>query len=87
MHVCKQETLEAAYRLVRANKGAAGIDGVTFADLEGAGVGELLEEIEEELREGTYRPMGNRRVEPLKTGAKSACWGSLRSRTAWCRAP
>lgn len=70
VHVCKQETLEAAYRLVRANKGAAGIDGVTFADIERVGVGELLKEIEEELREGTYRPMGNRRVEIPKDGGK-----------------
>lgn len=87
VHVCKQETLEAAYKLVKANKGAAGIDGVTFADIERAGVGELLKEIEEELREGTGDPWGTDAWRYLKAGAKSACWGSLRSRTAWWRAP
>ncbi len=36
-HVCKEETLAEAYRLVKANKGAPGVDGVTFADIEAWG--------------------------------------------------
>ena len=31
VHVCKRETLREAYRLAKANDGAPGIDGVTFA--------------------------------------------------------
>ena len=34
VHVCKMETLMAAYALARANHGAPGIDGVTFEDIE-----------------------------------------------------
>ena len=34
VHVCKKETLEAAYRLAKANNGAPGIDGVTFEAVE-----------------------------------------------------
>ena len=31
VHVCKMETLRAAYELAKNNNGAPGIDGVTFA--------------------------------------------------------
>lgn len=34
VHVCKMETLEEAYRLTKGNKGAPGIDGVTFESIE-----------------------------------------------------
>jgi len=38
VHVCKWETLLEAYRQAKANDGAPGIDGVTFAAVEAAGV-------------------------------------------------
>ena len=34
VHVCKMETLREAYTLARRNNGSAGIDGVTFEDIE-----------------------------------------------------
>src|SRR5262249_40516850 len=34
VHVCKRETLQEAYLLAKANDGAPGIDGVTFAAVE-----------------------------------------------------
>ena len=37
VHVCKVETLRTAYTLARKNKGAPGIDGVTFATIEAQG--------------------------------------------------
>jgi group II intron reverse transcriptase/maturase len=46
---------------VRANRGAAGIDGETFASIEAAGVDSLLDEIQKQLRNGTYRPSPVRR--------------------------
>jgi RNA-directed DNA polymerase len=60
VHVCKIETLQWAYRDAKQNNGAPGIDGVTFDDIEKAGVGAFLEQIQNELIFGTYRPLRNR---------------------------
>ena len=57
VHVCKPETLSEAYRLAKANHGAPGLDGVTFEAIETAGVDAFLEQIRDELVQGTYRPM------------------------------
>ena len=38
VHVCKMETLQRAYNDAEINGGAPGIDGVTFTDIEKAGV-------------------------------------------------
>src|SRR5512147_1382692 len=62
VHVCKRETLEEAYRLVKANNGAPGIDGVTFEAIEAEGIRHFLEQLQEELVQGTYRPMRLRQV-------------------------
>ena len=63
VHICKMETLQAAYALAKKNKGAPGIDGVTFQDIEKAGLEEFLEQIQSELVSGTYQPLRNRRKE------------------------
>ena len=34
VHVCKMETLRAAYDMAKSNNGAPGVDGVTFAAIE-----------------------------------------------------
>jgi len=47
---------------VRANRGAAGIDGETIASIEASGVDRFLEQIQESLRAGKYRPRPVRRV-------------------------
>jgi RNA-directed DNA polymerase len=60
VHVCKMETLQAAYNDAKENDGAPGIDGVTFEDIEKAGVEAFLEQIRDELVSETYRPMRNR---------------------------
>jgi len=60
VHVCKTETLRAAYEMARKNKGAPGIDGVTFAAIEESGLEEFLEKIREDLVNGTYLPMKSR---------------------------
>lgn len=60
VHVCRMETLQAAYKDARVNNGAPGIDGVTFADIEKAGVEAFLGQIRDELVSETYRPMRNR---------------------------
>ncbi|MBT8371137.1 MAG: group II intron reverse transcriptase/maturase [Deltaproteobacteria bacterium] len=60
VHICKMETLKQAYFDAKRNGGAPGIDGVTFADIEDSGVAAFLEQIQNELISGTYRPMRNR---------------------------
>lgn len=49
-YVCKIETLSKAYKLAKQNKGAVGIDGVTFEILETAEVKQFLEDIQAELK-------------------------------------
>jgi RNA-directed DNA polymerase len=61
VHVCKEETLREAYRLVRANRGAPGIDGVTFDAIEAGGLDAFFQQLRGELISGAYRPMRNRR--------------------------
>ena len=60
VHVCRMETLKQAYVDAKRNGGAPGIDGVTFADIEKAGVEAFLGQIRDELVSETYRPMRNR---------------------------
>jgi RNA-directed DNA polymerase len=62
--VYRQDILDHAYHLVRANKGGPGVDGVTFESLEKreGGAQRYLEEIAGELRGKAYRPMPVRRV-------------------------
>ena len=60
--VCREDILEHAYRVSRANAGAPGVDGVSFADIDLAGAQEWLSGIRKSLRERTYRPDPVRRV-------------------------
>lgn len=68
VHICKPETLRAAYELAKANNGAPGIDGVTFEAIESEGVEGFLTQVRTELVQGTYRPQRNRRKEIPKRG-------------------
>jgi RNA-directed DNA polymerase len=70
VHVTKLETLRVAYVLAKRNNGAPGIDGVTFAAIEAAGVDTFLAQVRDELVARTYRPRRNRRVEIPKGGGK-----------------
>ena len=60
--VSRRDVLERAWELVRANKGAAGIDQQTIADVERYGIAKLLDELAADLREGRWRPLPARRV-------------------------
>lgn len=60
--VYRDDVLWVAYRRCLLNKGAAGVDGQTFEDIEAYGVTKWLGELAEELRTKTYRPSPVRRV-------------------------
>ena len=70
VHVCKMETLRAAYDMAKSNKGAPGVDGVTFEAIEAQGGEALLEQLRDELTGHTYRPLPARRQEIPKDGNK-----------------
>src|SRR5881396_2400761 len=70
VHVCKMETLRAAYEMAKRNDGAPGIDGVTFEAIEAQGVEALLEQLRDELIGRTYQPLPARRQEIPKDGGK-----------------
>src|SRR6516162_617915 len=52
VHVCKVETLRAAYEMAKQNDGAPGVDGVTFEAIEAQGAETLLEQLRDE--DGAY---------------------------------
>ena len=66
--VWREDILAHAYALARANAGAPGVDGVTFAEIEAAGLEEWLAGLREELRSKTYRPRPVRRAMIPKPG-------------------
>ncbi len=70
VHVCRKETLEAAYRLAKRNNGAPGTDGVTFEAIEAGGIETFLDELREELLARRYFPQRVRRVDIPKAGGK-----------------
>ena len=66
--LCREDMLEHAYRLARANAGAPGVDGVTFSKIDAAGVETWLADLREELVSKTYRADPVRRVMIPKPG-------------------
>jgi RNA-directed DNA polymerase len=66
--VYREDILEHAYKLAKANRGAPGVDGMTFAQIEEAGVKEWLSGIRQELCEKRYKPQPVRRVTIPKPG-------------------
>ena len=66
--IYREDILSHAYELARANKGAPGVDGQSFAEIESRGLGEWLSGIREELRHKTYQPQPVRRVMIPKPG-------------------
>ncbi len=59
--VFRDDVLEEAWRRVRANRGAAGVDRETLVAVEAYGAGRLLAELRQKLKAGKYRPSPVRR--------------------------
>jgi RNA-directed DNA polymerase len=70
-HVCKRETLRAAYEMAKQNDGAPGTDGVTFEAIEAEGVESFLDQLREELVQRGYRPERPRKVGIPKENGKN----------------
>src|SRR3984885_1563744 len=68
--ISRDDILAHAYAQCRSNKGAPGVDGQDFADIEAYGVQRWLGELALALREETYRPEPIRRVFIPKANGK-----------------
>jgi RNA-directed DNA polymerase len=66
--VWRADILRHGYDLARARQGAPGVDGITFDQLEAAGLQDWLTRLGEELRTKTYRCQPVRRVMIPKPG-------------------
>ena len=66
--VARSDVMRRAWREVRANRGAPGVDGVTIDAVVRSGVEEFLDELATRLRTGKYRPRPLRRMYIPKPG-------------------
>lgn len=60
--IWRADVLLEAWKRVRKNRGAAGVDKMTLAEVEAYGVERMLGELQDALRRGSYRPAPVRRV-------------------------
>jgi len=68
--ISREDILAHAYAQCRSNKGAPGVDGQAFADIDAYGVERWLGELALALRQETYRPEPIRRVFIPKANGK-----------------
>lgn len=84
--IWRRDVLEAAYRVVRANRGGPGVDGVSFEQLEAdpEGPSRMVQQLQDELRTKRYRPQAVQRVYIEKANGKWRPLGipTIRDRTA-----
>lgn len=66
--IWRSDILAHAWALSRANRGAPGVDGVTFEQIEAQGVEGWLSGLQEEVKSKRYRPEAVRRVMMDKAG-------------------
>jgi RNA-directed DNA polymerase len=69
--VYRRDILVFAYNCCKSNKGAAGVDGQGFEDIEEYGLDRWLDELTQELKSRTYQPAAVRRVHIPKPDGKT----------------
>jgi len=82
--VYREDILNHAYALAKANAGAPGVDGESFEDIESRGLAEWLNGVGKELHDKTYQPQPVRRVMIPKPGGGERPLGipTIRDRVA-----
>lgn len=82
--IYREDVLQRAWRLAKANQGAPGVDNESFEEIETKGVKGWLDGLGKELRENTYRPQPVRRVMIPKPGGGERPLGipTIRDRVA-----
>ncbi|HWE15995.1 MAG TPA: hypothetical protein VG758_02255 [Hyphomicrobiaceae bacterium] len=78
-------TLKVSWHKVQANKGAAGVDGLSIGRF-AAKADLYLNELRAALREGTYRPQAVKRVEIPKGDGRTRPLG-IPMRASYCTLP
>jgi RNA-directed DNA polymerase len=80
----RKDVLWEAYRRVRANRGAAGVDGQSLAMIERHGADRFLKELRKDLESGRYRPQPVRRTHIPKPDGRQRPLGipTVRDRVA-----
>ena len=72
----RRDVLQRAWQVVRENRGAAGVDRITIAQIEESGVEAFLDELQQELAEQRYRPAtGAAGVHPEARALRAAAAG------------
>jgi len=82
--VYREDVLWRAWSLSKANHGVPGVDGISFEDIEEAGVGKWLDGLRKDLHDRTYKPLPVMRVMKEKPGGGERPLGipTIRDRVA-----